>query len=310
MKTTQRIYTFSGMILASAALALSYGCGSGSSTTTAVVAPTRFTSIDGPGGGATTINGINNNGAVVGFTTNNGANANFQRSAAGAFTALNVGDTAAGMANGVNSGGAIVGVANNSAFVLAGGTQRALTPPGSTTSVAFGINDGGAIVGQYVAGNVTPGFLNQNGAFTTINPTTSATVTNVQGVNNRGQAIGFYSVDGVHQHGFLYNVNTKQVTLLPDPSTARTASGGLVLTQFLGINDNNEAVGYYQTNNGSQFGFLFNLATQTYTFLDDPQAAPVNGVQITQITGVTNSGEICGFFIDAQGVQHGFVATK
>ncbi len=225
-------------------------------------------------------------------------------------TALNVGDAAAGMANGVNGGGTIVGVANNNGFVLANGKQTALTPPNSTSSIAFGVNDGGAIVGQFVAGATTPGFLDVNGTFTTINPTATAMVTNVQGINNRGQAIGFYSTDGMHQHGFLYNVNTKQITLLPDPSTARTASGGLFLTQFLGINDNGEAVGYYQTNNGSQFGFLFNLNTQTYAFLDDPQAAPVNGVQITQITGVTNSGEICGFFIDAQGVQHGFIATR
>jgi hypothetical protein len=81
-----------------------------------------------------------------------------------------------------------------------------------------------------------------------------------------------------------------------------------VLTQFLGINANGEAVGYYQTNNGSQFGFLVNLNTNTYTFLDAPLADPVNGAQIPQITGVTNTGEICGFFIDANGVPHGFFA--
>jgi len=290
---------------------LTTGCSGGSGS--AAVSPTirtitRFTTIDGPGGGGTTINGISSNGAVVGFTTSNGVNANFLRSVNGAFTAVNVGDPAAGMVNGVNSGGMLVGVANNSAFTLANGTQTKLTPPGSASSIAFGLNESGAIVGQFVSGNTTPGFLDVNGTFTTINPTPNAMVTNVQGINNKGQAIGFYSTDGVHQHGFLYNIATQQVTLLPDPNTPRIVSGGLVLTQFLGINDNNEAVGYYQTNNGSQFGFLFNLATQTYTFLDAPQAAPVNSVQITQITGVTNTGEICGFFIDAQGVQHGFIA--
>ncbi len=215
------------------------------------------------------------------------------------------------MANGVNNHNAVVGVANNSAFLLANGKQTTLTPPNSTSSIAFGINDSGVIVGQYVAsaGGNTPGFVDINGVFTTITPTASATVTNVQGVNNNGMAIGFYSADGVHQHGFLYNTRTKQTTLLPDPSTPRITAGGLTLTQFLGINDKNEAVGYYQTTNGSQFGFLFNLNTQVYTFLDAPQAAPVNGVQITQITGVTNGGTITGFFIDANGAQHGFIAT-
>ena len=30
--------------------------------------------------------------------------------------------------------------------------------------------------------------------------------------------IGFYSEDGTHQHGFLYDTATKQTTLLADPS--------------------------------------------------------------------------------------------
>jgi len=32
-------------------------------------------------------------------------------------------------------------------------------------------------------------------------------------------------------------------------------------------------------------------------------------VEVTQITGITNSGEITGFYSDANGVFHGFVAT-
>jgi PEP-CTERM motif len=71
----------------------------------------------------------------------------------------------------------------------------------------------------------------------------------------------------------------------------------------------NEAVGYYQTTNGSQFGFLYNIATQKYTFLNDPAAAP-SGVSITQITGINDSGEIAGFYVDAtSGLERGFVAT-
>ena len=46
-----------------------------------------------------------------------------------------------------------------------------------------------------------------------------------------------------------------------------------------------------------------------YTFLDDPSEAFDNGVEVTQITGITNSGEITGFYSDANGVFHGFVAT-
>ena len=134
-------------------------------------------------------------------------------------------------------------------------------------------------------------------------------MTNVQGINDNGLAVGFYSPNGVNQHGFAWDTNTNAVTLFADPNTARIAADGLVLTQFLGINDNNEAVGYYQTTNGSQFGFTYDVNAQTYTFLDDSLAAPVGGVQITQITGVDNKGDLSGFFIDGAGVQHGFFAA-
>ena len=100
-------------------------------------------------------------------------------------------------------------------------------------------------------------------------------MTNVQGINNNGLAIGFYSPTASISTASTGTPTPTPSTLFADPSTARIAAGGLVLTQFLGINDNNEAVGYYQTNNGSQFGFTYDVNTQTYTFLDDPLAAPV-----------------------------------
>ncbi len=34
-----------------------------------------------------------------------------------------------------------------------------------------------------------------------------------------------------------------------------------------------------------------------------------DGVEITQITGITNSGEIAGFYTDANGTFHSFVAV-
>lgn len=63
------------------------------------------------------------------------------------------------------------------------------------------------------------------------------------------------------------------------------------------INDFGLAVGYYQTNDGSQHGFIYDTGTQTYTFLDDPNAAK-SGFSVTQITGINDSGEIAGFYLD------------
>jgi hypothetical protein len=68
------------------------------------------------------------------------------------------------------------------------------------------------------------------------------------------------------------------------------------------------AVGYYGDSTTSQHGFLYNTKTGAYTFLDDPSEQFSDGVEVTQITGINNSGEIAGFYSDASGVFHGFVA--
>jgi probable HAF family extracellular repeat protein len=272
-----------------------------------------FTNFDGPPDNTqgTTVNGINNLGQAVGFSTAaNGAFNNFIRNVNGSFTLLNFASSAEAMANGLNSQGQVVGGIGTTAFFLTNGGNTVITLPtvnGTTTAeAAFGINDQGTIVGQYTDSNsgTSPGFVLSKGAFTTLNPVANDTQVFAQGINNNGLVVGFYNTDGVHDHGFLYNTTTAHYTLLADPVVAN-----LLFTQFLGINDHNEAVGYYQTIDGSQHGFLYNLATGTYTFQDDPNAA-TSGLSITQITGISNSGEIAGFYVDAtSGLQRGFVAT-
>ncbi len=274
-----------------------------------------FTSFDGPGnnGGGTTVNGISNNGDLVGFSSDNAATptlfTNFIRSATGTFTALSIGGDPLAMANGINDSDTVDGMdSNGTAFTLAGATLTTLPSVNGTTAseAAFGINDALLIAGQFADSSTgtTPGFLYNGSTFTVLNPVANAAVTNAQGVNSHGLVTGFYSTDGVHQHGFLYNSVTSQYTLPSDPNIPN-----LVLTQFLGINDNGLAVGYYQLPDGSQHGFLYDTVLQTYTFLDDPNAA-LSGVSITQITGVNDSGEIAGFYVDATtGLQRGFFAT-
>jgi hypothetical protein len=285
----------------------------------------QFTTFDGPGTGGgtigtTTANGINNSGAIVGFSTTGGVNTNFIRNPNGSFTTIIPNDGAA-MANGINSSNTVVGVNGNmfAIQVSPNGTVTPLPLPTATTtaSVAFAINDKGVIVGQYTDSKTgtTPGFILNDGTYTFLNPKDpvkggTSMVTNAQGINNKGTGVGFESANGVNQHGFKFDL-AGHTTALPDPAgTPQILADGLVLTQFLGVNDNGLAVGYYQTNGGSQHGFLFDLATNAYTFLDEPNSKPgTTAASITQITGINNAGEITGFYLDADGMMHGFLAT-
>lgn len=268
----------------------------------------NFFSFDGPNSGAgTTVNGINNLDQIVGFSVDANDNVtNWTRNVNGSFKTLNLPNGS--LANGINFTPSIVGQNGANAFVYAGGvySQLAYVNGSTTAEAAFGINDVGTIVGQYTDSNTgtSPGFVYANNQFTILNPVADDVAVNAQGVNQGGLVTGFYSTDGVHSHGFFYNSSNKQYQLVADPNMPN-----FVFSQILGINDNGLAVGYYGTANGSQHGFLYNINTQQYTFLDDPMQGIIGGVSITQITGIGDDGEIAGFYVGTDGLQHGFYAT-
>jgi hypothetical protein len=129
--------------------------------------------------------------------------------------------------------------------------------------------------------------------------------------------VGFYVGNDGQDHGFMASASAAvggNLTGVPIadpviPSVPGEPGATFVFSQILGINDSRLAVGYYGDSTTSQHGFLYNTLTGQYTFLDDPAEQFSNGVVVTQITGITNSGEITGFYSDANGVFHGFVAA-
>jgi hypothetical protein len=283
----------------------------------------NFVTYDPTGSTSTTINGISNAGVVVGFATIGGTNTNFTYNAAtNTFTNLNnTGFTENDQALAINSAGTVVGVVGGAAAYLTNGSSTATTITGgaSTPAMALGINDNGVIVGQNSDGS---GFVDNGGTITDLAPTLfnpSATAVNLQGINDNGIIAGFYtlSASGTDQQmGFLYNLNTSTVTQVSDPTNARiAATGGVpVLTQLLGINDAGIVSGYYQLNDGnnSQYSFLYNSNTQTYSFRDEPNASNDVPGQQTQFTGINNAGMYTGFYQDIAGAtttQHGFLAS-
>jgi hypothetical protein len=150
----------------------------------------------------------------------------------------------------------------------------------------------------------------------TINAPSGPNTVNAQGINNLGLIVGFYVGTDGQQHGFVASEWSARKgvitgTAVADPvipAVAGEPGATFVFSQILGINDQGIAVGYYGDSTASQHGFLYNTHTGQYAFLDDPSEAFHNGVEVTQITGITDSDEITGFYSDANGVFHGFVA--
>ena len=288
-----------------------------------------FLNFDGPNpgttaGAGTNMNGIANNGTSVGFVID--ANGHFNNFTVNplksrTITPLNVNGSTNAMALGVNSKGVVVGTdGNGDAFIDSKGKVSTFIPPGGTSAVAFGINDQGTIVGQYTTpAGTTPGFvrINNGKSYVTINAPSGPDVVNAQGINANGLVVGFYVGADGQDHGFTANVKNLKggsVTATPVadptiPAVAGEPGATFVFSQVLGVNDQGVAVGYYGDSTASQHGFSYDTRTGAYTFLDDPSEAFNDGVEVTQITGIDDQGEIAGFYSDANGVFHGFVGT-
>jgi hypothetical protein len=285
-----------------------------------------FLNADGPNSGTaagagTNLNGLSSTGVAVGFDIDNsGAFHNFYGDVMAPITLLNIEGNSTANAFGINRTDAVVGTdGNGNAFFLKNGNLQTFIPGGGSSAAAFGINDVGNIVGQYTTadGTTTPGFFlggHEGGDFVRIDSPSGPDVVNAQGINENGEIVGFYLGTDGQVHGFMADVHHSKHaqltgTAIADPKIPPVKGepgATFVFSQVLAVNDNGIAVGYYGDSTTSQHGFLYNLNTGVYTFQDDPAEAFSSGVEVTQITGINDSGEIAGFYSDANGVFHGF----
>jgi uncharacterized membrane protein len=141
-------------------------------------------------------------------------------------------------ATGINNAGAISGFWVDAAGNIHGFLDNAGTfssfddPSGPGTNTSFlGLNNEGELVGSYMdAAGITNGFTFNyltNTWMTVNDPNASSlaafdvTGTTVNGVNDLGQLVGFYS-DGTNVDGFL-------ATPAPEPATLACLTSGILL---------------------------------------------------------------------------------
>jgi hypothetical protein len=176
-------------------------------------------------------------------------------------------------------------------------------PQDLTFNQLLGINNGGKIAGYF--GN---GVTNPNKGYRIEPPYTTFTNENFPGstqtqvtcVNNGpGQSAGFWVDSHGNQFGFTHST-AGGFKSYRDPN-AGTATGQI--TNILGINDNNLAVGFWTNPNasvGGPHGFELNLATGKFTEID------VRGATSTSVTAINDKNDIVGFYTTA-GATYGFL---
>lgn len=167
--------------------------------------------------------------------------------------------------------------------------------PADQFTQLLGINDALQIAGYHNV-NQNSGFtLELPNGFTTENYPNSM-MTQVIGINNTGTTVGFYVDNNNVTHGFS-DTNGKFATV-DYPGTS--------FNQLLGQNDMGQAAGYYSLsldNSTPDFPYVYDEKSGgVFQVISIPAA-----VQGAQATGVNNTQQICGFYIDSNGTNHGFL---
>ncbi len=174
-----------------------------------------------------------------------------------------------------------------------------VTPfPGSTTTGIFDINDNDEIVGEYAnADGIEHGFYGPlNGTYTSFDYGGTALGTEIRGVNNSGDMVGFGPDAGFN--------NGPEFFLSHDGALKTYKIGGVALDGInQGINKRGSTVGDYisdpSTNTqvgyeGRKGKYRFDLALGISTLRVDARA-------------ITSLGVVAGWYVDTDHVQHGFI---
>jgi len=159
--------------------------------------------------------GINDTGTAVGFFNDAAGNAHAYKvnQATSQFTTLHV-PGASATATGINDAGDIVGFATSAAgvtssWLIHAGHVTAFQFPGGSGTQAFGINKSDQIVGSYLDGSgVMHGFvlsspLGPVSHWKTIDDPNGIGSTILNGINNAGDLVGFYTDAAGNTDGML-----------------------------------------------------------------------------------------------------------
>ncbi len=182
--------------------------------------------------------GVNNSDIAVGFF--NGAKGNshaFEFSIRGGwFRRLHIPGAVSSTATGINNRGEIVGFFTNKkgqtfGFVITPrGTIIEFNIPGASSTMAFGVNDFGAVVGTFMRGSGNNaksfGFVWQPGrGVRVVNDPLGRGATTLNGINNAGDLVGFYTAANGNTEGLLVARGTFSVATAPPVTSTGVGTG-------------------------------------------------------------------------------------
>jgi probable HAF family extracellular repeat protein len=180
----------------------------------------------------------------------------------------------------------------------------------------LGINNADIIAGYFGDGTVVPNnayvlvpgnhYVPDN--FTHLSSGDTASQTQAIGISNAifPAVVGFYTDNATgFTHGFL-DANGTQAAI--DDPAGSPPNVTTPVQNLLSINYAGRAAGFWTDNNGEEHGFVALLDTQSLTAVkfDEIPPAIFAGAVATQASDFTDFGDVCGFWTDSAGNNHGF----
>jgi hypothetical protein len=261
-----------------------------------------ITTFDYPGTGNSTLpQKINERGDVVGiFLDSNLVSRGFVRFSDGSFSApiVDPNDTVGftegrGINNSRTIDGDYVGGDNElHSFFLSNGTFTQYDVPGALETNLLSINDAGDFTGGFDpdGSGIFQAFVSVGGTLTSFSVPGAASTFAYETNNSNRLVVGYYILGVLH--GYYRDANgALHFPIDPSDSTA---------TVLFGLNDRNWVVGRYASS-GVTHGLFFTPPNNFFTF-DFP------GSTFTSLNGINAKGVICGRYVDAAGIAHGFLA--
>jgi protein-disulfide isomerase len=184
--------------------------------------------------------------------------------------------------------------------------------PGSKQTQVTGENNGDVTVGFFSDHNLADladnniGYYAVDGQhfhkvnFPAKHPASPA-VDQLLGVNDSGNAVGFYLDSSGNSHGYLYSIHSHEYVGMS------LAISGVTSVTPTGINDADSVTGFYTSSSGTVRGFFVRQSAPRLFILNVP------GSSATQPLGVSKHGEVVGFYTVGTGgsaVIHGFTWTR
>ncbi len=182
--------------------------------------------------------GVNNRDIAVGFFNGAAGQSHaFEFSIAGRwFRRLHIPGAVSSTATGINNRGEIVGFFTNKrgktfGFVITRrGTVIEFNIPGASSTMAFGVNDFGAVVGTFMRGSGNNaksfGFVWQPGrGVRVVNAPLGRGATTLNGINNAGDLVGFYTDARGNTDGLLVARGTFRAAIAPPVTVTGTGTG-------------------------------------------------------------------------------------